>query len=75
MADAPNQVNCLISGRHRATQIETDPNDSSIQRSRCPGCGHAIMRSLVSRRWIISAYLGSAKQFAVNDAGRLGRFS
>jgi hypothetical protein len=33
------------------------------------------MRSLVSRRWIISAYLGSAKQFAVNDAGRLGRFS
>ncbi|MDB5707210.1 MAG: hypothetical protein JWN66_4326 [Sphingomonas bacterium] len=75
MADAPKQVNCLISGRHRASQIETDPNDSSIQRSRCPGCGHAIMRSLVSRRWIISGYLGSAKQYAVGDARRAGSFS
>lgn len=67
MAESPNQMNCLISGRHRAGQIEVDPNDPSIQRSRCLGCGHAITRSLVSRRWIISAYLGSTDQNAAGE--------
>ena len=70
MAELPDQVNCLISGRHRAARIEVDPNDPSIQRSRCLGCGHAITRSLVSRRWIISAYLGSKDQNATGEGTR-----
>ena len=70
MAESSNPVSCLISGRHRAAQIEVDPNDPSIQRSRCLGCGYAITRSLVSRRWIISAYLGSADQKAVGEVTR-----
>jgi hypothetical protein len=70
MAESPNKVSCLISGRHRAALIEADPNDPSIQRSRCIGCGYAITRSLVSRRWIISAYLGSTDQQATGNVTR-----
>jgi hypothetical protein len=70
MAEAPNQANCLISGRHRPARVEVDPCDPSIQRSRCLRCGHAITRSLVSRRWIVSAYLGSADQAAAGEGKR-----
>ncbi len=70
MAESPDQASCLISGRHRAARIEVDPNDPSIQRSRCLGCGYAITRSLVSRRWIISAYLGSTDQQANGNVTR-----
>jgi hypothetical protein len=73
MAKSPNQATCLISGRHRAAQIEVDPNDPSIQRARCLGCGYAITRSLVSRRWIVSAYLGSQDQHAAADVAPLER--
>jgi hypothetical protein len=70
MAEAPNQASCLISGRHRPVRIEVDPSDPSIQRSRCLRCGHAITRSLVSRRWIVSAYLGSTDQEAAGEGKR-----
>ncbi|WEK01164.1 MAG: hypothetical protein P0Y59_05600 [Candidatus Sphingomonas phytovorans] len=70
MADTPAKVGCLLSGRHRAARIKTRTSDASIERSKCVECGHPIMRSLVSRRWILSTYLGADEPFAVNAARR-----
>ncbi len=43
-------------GRHRAGRRWRDENDT-YERSRCIDCKHMILRSLATRRWIISTYL------------------
>lgn len=53
-------TDCSISGRHRVGRKQIDPADPSIQRARCLDCGYPVVRSLVSRRWVISAYLGGS---------------
>jgi hypothetical protein len=58
MPSESSQPDCLISGRHRSVKRRPDPKDPFVERAVCQSCGHPIMRSQVSRRWVISAYMG-----------------
>ncbi|MES3081409.1 hypothetical protein O6X71_01280 [Sphingomonas faeni] len=49
--------NCAI-GRHMPRSRHRDVKSEPIQRSACRCCGAAIVKSAVSRRWIVSGMLG-----------------
>ena len=57
-----DQRSCSITGRHRIRKKEADPANPSILRARCLDCGHDVVRSLITRRWVISAYLGEERE-------------
>ncbi|WP_232090721.1 hypothetical protein [Sphingomonas sp. HMP9] len=48
---------CAI-GRHLPRSRHRDVKGEPIQRSACRCCGAAIVKSAVSRRWIVSGLLG-----------------
>jgi len=58
MASAPDIPACSISGRHTARRKTPDQQNPGMIRARCSVCGHALVRTLATRRWMISAYLG-----------------
>ncbi|MBE2991085.1 hypothetical protein IFR23_03560 [Sphingomonas sp. CFBP 13603] len=45
-------------GRHTPRSRHRDIKGEPIQRSACRCCGAAILKSAVSRRWIVSGLLG-----------------
>ncbi|MBC3941004.1 MULTISPECIES: hypothetical protein [Sphingomonas] len=45
-------------GRHTPRSRHRDIKDEPIQRSACRRCGATIVKSAVSRRWIVSGLLG-----------------
>ncbi|WP_156362384.1 hypothetical protein [Sphingomonas sp. Leaf208] len=45
-------------GRHLPRSRHRDVKGEPIQRSACRCCGVAIVKSAVSRRWIVSGMLG-----------------
>jgi len=50
-------LDCAI-GRHLPRYQHRDVAGQAIQRSACRGCGAAITKSAISRRWIFSGMLG-----------------
>ncbi|MFC3581432.1 hypothetical protein [Sphingomonas hylomeconis] len=52
-----SQLDCAI-GRHLPRYQHRDVAGQAIQRSACRGCGAAITKSAISRRWIFSGMLG-----------------
>ncbi|MEG8016639.1 hypothetical protein [Sphingomonas sp. LR55] len=48
---------CAI-GRHAPRSRHRDVLSEPIQRSACRRCGATIVKSAVSRRWVISGLLG-----------------
>ncbi|WP_165899570.1 hypothetical protein [Sphingomonas sp. PP-CE-1G-424] len=45
-------------GLHAPRSRHRDREDQPVQRSACRRCGAAIVKSAVSRRWIVSGVLG-----------------
>lgn len=58
MASVTPTASCSISGRHTARRKTPDRDDPNLIRARCSVCGYALVRTLATRRWMISAYLG-----------------
>jgi hypothetical protein len=48
---------CML-GRHVPRSRHRDILGQPVQRSACRRCGTAIVKSAVSRRWIVSGLLG-----------------
>jgi len=56
---APPQPSCFdrcLAAGHRPARRQTD--DGSVRRARCLCCGLLLMRTAISRRWIIADRLG-----------------
>ena len=52
---APSPAPCLVS-RHRPARKQTSVG--GVRRARCLCCGLQLMRTAISRRWIIADRLG-----------------
>jgi hypothetical protein len=50
-------IDCAV-GRHQPRSRHRDIVGQVIQRSACRCCGAALMKSAISRRWIVSGLLG-----------------
>lgn len=51
----PVTASCLAT-RHRPGRVQTD--HAGVRRARCATCGMRLMRTAISRRWIIADQLG-----------------
>lgn len=58
MAARPDFADCTLTGRHRVVRSMPDADNPSIRRARCSRCGHQVVRSLITRRWLISGMMG-----------------
>ena len=55
MPDAPSIATCFTT-RHRPGRQQT--NVGGVRRARCVHCGLLLMRTAISRRWIVADQLG-----------------
>ena len=55
MPDTPPIATCVIT-RHRPGRRQTDIG--GVRRARCVHCGFMLMRTGISRRWIVADQLG-----------------
>ncbi|WP_156350019.1 hypothetical protein [Sphingomonas sp. Leaf20] len=54
----PSRSTDCSTGRHLPRSRHRDVADALVQRSACRSCGVTIVKSAISRRWIISGMLG-----------------
>ncbi len=54
----PSRSSDCAVGRHSPRSRYRDVKGEPIQRSACRCCGAAIVKSAVTRRWIVSGMLG-----------------